>query len=273
MFVGALENAAATGAGKNMAASVSPIDGKSVGRSVEEQRLREELAGFYRAAAFYGWDDLTSTHISVRLPGDEHHFLLNPFDLMFEEVTASSLLKIDLNGNLVEPSESRVNKAGFTIHSAIHAARADAMCVVHFHTVDGVAVGAQPRGLLPISAHALFLTGRVGYHEYEGVVDSSAEGPRILGALEDNVALFLRNHGTLAIGSTIAEAFYNIFTLEKACKIQTAALAGTDGLIEVDDAIARHMQGQIGRSFQSLYDMSWAAVLRMLDRRDPSFRT
>lgn len=255
-----------------MATVLTPLRANVVDRPEEEQKLREELAGFYRAAAHYGWDDLTSTHISVRLPGPDHHFLLNPFDLMFEEITASSLLKIDLQGNLLEPAVGKVNKAGFTIHSAIHAARPDAMCVVHFHTVDGIAVGAQPRGLLPISAHALFLCGRVGYHAYEGVVDSADEGPRILAALDGNIALFLRNHGTLAIGSTIAEAFYNIFTLEKACKIQTTALAGTQGLVELEQAMADHMQGQIGSGFRSLYDMTWEAVLRMMDRRDPSFR-
>jgi ribulose-5-phosphate 4-epimerase/fuculose-1-phosphate aldolase len=255
--------------------------GKSSVRSItaghpswsEAERIsRTELAAAYRIAAHYGWGDLTSTHISVRLPGPEHHFLINSLHQMFEEITASSLLKIDMQGNLVEPSDGIVNKAGFVIHSAVHAAREDAKCVFHFHTVSGIAVGAQRLGLLPVSAHALFLCGRVGYHDYEGVVDDEGEQPRIVRDLGSNAALFLRNHGTLAVGATVAEGFYNSYMLERACQIQLAALSNGPDVVLQNQASADHMQAQMGKTFGRIFDISWDALVRLMDRKDPSYR-
>jgi ribulose-5-phosphate 4-epimerase/fuculose-1-phosphate aldolase len=252
--------------------ALKSVAARSASWSQEERQLRIELAAAYRIAAHFGWGDLTSTHISVRLPGPEHHFLINSLNQMFEEITASSLLKIDMDGDLVEPSDALVNKAGFVIHSAIHAARDDAKCVFHFHTVPGIAVGAQQQGLLPLSAHALFLYGRVGYHAYEGVVDDEGEQPRIVRDLGTHAALFLRNHGTLTVGATIPDGFYHAYMLERACQIQIAALAGGGDIVLQDQAAATHMQRQIGKTFNTIYDISWEALVRLMDRKDPSYR-
>src|SRR6266849_3394024 len=183
--------------------------------SAEEWQARVDLAAAYRLVAFYGWDDLLFTHISARVPGSEHHFLLNPYGMMFDEVTASSLVKIDLDGNKVMDSPYQINPAGFTIHGAVHAAREDALCVMHLHTDYGIAVSAQKHGLLPISQQALFPLSSLAYHEYEGLALNEEEKPRLIEDLGNKNYMILRNHGLLTIGRSVAEAFLSMFILER----------------------------------------------------------
>src|SRR5215213_1035865 len=178
--------------------------------STEEWHARIDLAAAYRLVALYGWDDLVFTHISARVPGPEHHFLINPYGMMFEEITASSLVKVDLGGRIVMETPYQINPAGFTIHSAVHAAREDALCVMHLHTVDGVAVSAQKEGLLPISQHSLFAVASIGYHEYEGLALNDEEKPRLVADLGRKTFLILRNHGLLTVGPTVADAFLSM---------------------------------------------------------------
>jgi Ribulose-5-phosphate 4-epimerase and related epimerases and aldolases len=179
--------------------------------SAEEWALRVDLAACYRLVAMHGWDDLIFTHISARVPGPEHHFLINPYGMQFEEITASSLVKIDLDGAVVHNSGPfAFNQAGFTIHSAIHSAREDALCVLHLHTPDGVAVSTQAEGLLPISQHALLLQPHIAYHDYEGVAFNLDERDRLISDIGDKKLMILRNHGTLSTGRTIGEAFMGI---------------------------------------------------------------
>src|SRR6266508_4790068 len=187
--------------------------------SEEEWQTRVDLAAAYRLVAHYGWDDLIFTHISARVPGPEHHFLINPYGMMFDEITASSLIEIDLNGNKVKQSPYIVNPAGFTIHSAVHAARADALCVMHLHTDHGIAVSAQRQGLLPISQQALFPLSSLGYHDYEGLALNEEEKPRLVSDLGANKYMILRNHVRLTVGRSVAESFLSMFILERACKI------------------------------------------------------
>src|SRR5437762_10551058 len=203
----------------------------------EEWRTRVDLAAAYRLVAHYGWDDLIFTHISSRIPGPEHHFLLNPYGMMFDEVTASSLVKIDLEGNKVVDSPYFINPAGFTIHSAVHAARADALCVMHLHTDYGIAVSAQKNGLLPLSQQAMFALSSLAYHDYEGLALDEKEKPRLVADLGDKRSMILRNHGLLTVGRTVAEAFLGMFLLERACKIQILAQAGGGELVEIPSSI------------------------------------
>lgn len=239
----------------------------------EEWNLRVDLAALYRLVASYGWDDLLFTHLSLRVPGPEHHFLLNPFGLMFEEVTASSLVKIDVEGNKVMDTPYDVNQAGFTIHSAVHMAREDARCVMHLHTDDGVAVSAQEDGVLPITQHAMSI-GDIAYHNYEGVALDLDERERIVADLGDKQFMVLRNHGTLTVGATCADAFLAMYYLERACSMQVRALAG-------GTAITRPPQGSPEKAAQQsrvLFDgraggLAWPALLRKMDRLDDSYRT
>src|SRR5438105_7588673 len=200
-----------------------------------EWQARVDLAAAYRLVALYGWDDLIFTHISARVPGADHHFLLNPYGMMFEEVTSSSLVKIDLAGNKVMDSPYFINPAGFTIHSAIHAAREDALCVMHLHTDYGIAVSAQKEGLLPISQQAMLALASLAYHDYEGLALNEAEKPRLVTDLGDKSHLILRNHGLLTVGRTAAEAFLAMFLLERACKIQILAQAGGRELVRIPE--------------------------------------
>jgi ribulose-5-phosphate 4-epimerase/fuculose-1-phosphate aldolase len=236
-----------------------------------EWRQRVDLAACYRLVSLFGWDDLIFTHISARVPGPEHHFLINPYGLLFEEVTASALVKIDINGRKVVDSPYDVNPAGFTIHSAIHATRADATCVLHLHTRNGVAVAAQAEGLLPLSQHSIFVLGALAYHNYEGVALVDDEKPRIARDLGDKHHLILRNHGLLTVGETVADAFLHMYFLETACAIRVLAQAGGGPLIRIDptivDGVARRSCGR------SPGARSWPALLRKLDRLDPSYRT
>jgi ribulose-5-phosphate 4-epimerase/fuculose-1-phosphate aldolase len=242
--------------------------------SDEEQRLRVDLAACYRLVAHFHWDDLIFTHISARLPGPDHHFLINPYGMTFDEITASSLVKIDLHGAKVEPSPYEINPAGFTIHSAIHAARDDAKCVLHTHSLNGVAVSAQKDGVLPISQQSIFVLAALGYHDYEGVALNEDEKPRLVRDLGDKNFLMLRNHGLLTVAESIADAFLLMYLFEAACTIQVRAQGGRSELIPIDPKIiggAKMMAKQVTR--MSGGALAWPGLLRKLDRIDPSFRT
>ena len=235
--------------------------------SAEEWQARVDLAAAYRLVADYGWDDLVFTHISARVPGPEHHFLINPYGMMFEEITASSLVKVDLEGNIVMDSDYKINPAGFTIHSAVHAAREDALCVMHLHTDNGIAVSAQENGLLPISQQALFVLASLGYHDYEGLALNDEEKPRLVGDLGNKTFLILRNHGLLTVGQSVPDAFLSMFLLERACRIQILAQSGGSKLVPIPDQILAQIpaqetivtQGGRGR-------LAWPGLLRKLDR-------
>src|SRR5512143_3655712 len=205
--------------------------------SETEWDLRVALAACYRLVALYGWDDLIFTHISARVPGPEHHFLINPYGFLFDEITASSLVKVGLDGGKVGASPYEINPAGFTIHSAIHAAREDAQCVLHVHSVNGVAVSAQRDGLLPLSQHAMFALASLGYHDYEGVALNEDEKPRLVRDLGNKRSLILRNHGLLTVGRTVAEAFVAMYFLEAACMMQVRAQAGGGALTRIGQTI------------------------------------
>jgi ribulose-5-phosphate 4-epimerase/fuculose-1-phosphate aldolase len=240
--------------------------------SPEEWQLRVDLAAAYRLVAHYGWDDLIFTHISARIPGPEHHFLINPFGMMFEEITASSLVKIDMDAKKVAPSPFEVNPAGFTIHSAIHAAREDAQCVMHTHSVAGVAVSAQTHGLLPLSQQALFPLVNLAYHDYEGVALREDEKARLQADLGTANSMILRNHGILVCGASIPDAFLNLFILQRACEVQIAALAGGAPVTPVPQQIVSTMAEQAEAVTRGLGGkLAWPALLRKLDRIDPSY--
>ncbi|MFG2822263.1 class II aldolase/adducin family protein [Kitasatospora sp. NPDC048365] len=253
----------------------TPVAGTPA-RSAEELRLRRELAAVYRLVAHFRMTDLIFTHISVRVPGPEQHFLINPYGLLFEEITASDLVKIDLSGNAVEETPHPVNPAGFVIHSAIHAARSDAHCVLHTHTRAGCAVAAQADGLLPINQIAMEFHDRVGYHDYEGVALNLDEQQRLVADLGGHPALILRNHGLLTVGRTPGEAFLRMYYLDKACEIQTTAQAGGARLVlpspEVRELTARQLAGEDTDSDlqdTAAYDLAWAALLRLAHRIAP----
>lgn len=256
------------GKGKPAAASVKDQV------SPEEWEIRVHLAAAYRAVAMYGWDDLVFTHLSARVPGPEHHFLINPYGMLFEEVTASSLVKIDLDGKIVVNTGYPVNAAGFTIHSAVHEAREDAICVMHLHTVAGTAVSAQEHGLLPLNQTALLVREQIAYHEYEGVALDINERPRLVADLGDKPLMLLWNHGTLALGKSVAQAFTAMYYLERACEMQVATLAGNPKLHYAPHEVAEKTASQgAGPGLAMAGDMLvWPAILRKLDRMDPSFR-
>lgn len=243
--------------------------------SPEERALRVDLAAAYRLVALYGWDDLIFTHLSARIPGPEHHFLINDYTLMFEEMTASSLVRIDLDGNKVGDGPGAVNRAGFVIHSAIHAARADATAVIHLHTPQGQAVSAMKEGLLPFTQTAMIAHHDVAYHDHEGIADELGERERIVADLGDRNALILRNHGTLTVGASVAEAFLRMYFLERACEAQVMMLgAGRDGLNPPSAHAVETVRAQV-RSPQSRIiaeKVAWPALLRKLDRIDPGYR-
>ena len=239
--------------------------------SPEEWQLRVDLAATYRLVAMYGWDDMIFTHISVRVPGPEHHFLINPYGMLFEEITASSLVKVDLEGNIVMDSPYFVNPAGFTIHSAVHMAREDAQCVLHLHTDDGMAVSAQADGLMPLSQLSMLVRPHLSYHDYEGVALNHDERERIVADLGDKHLMMLRNHGTLAVGETCGLAFVAIYFLERACSVQVRALTAKSHMP------SREAEDTVDEQSQSLFEpgidmLAWPALLRKLDRLDPSYR-
>ena len=241
--------------------------------SEAEWDLRVDLAACYRLVAHFGWDDLIFTHISARVPGPEHHFLINPFGMLFDEITASSLVKVGLDGQKVMESPYEVNPAGFTIHSAVHAAREDAKCVLHTHSLNGVAVSAQTGGVLPISQQSIFVLSSLGYHAYEGVALRDDEKPRLVADLGDKSFLMLRNHGLLSVGETVADAFVFMYVFEAACMIQVRAQAGGGELIPIDPRIIAGAQAQAKQVTRGAGgSLAWPGLLRRLDRIDPSFR-
>lgn len=245
--------------------------------SAEEWQVRTDLAACYRLVALYGWSDLVFTHITAKIPEsvsgpDAHHFLINPYGLMFDEITASSLVKVDSQCNKVIESAFPVNPAGFVIHSAVHAARTDAACVLHTHTRAGVAVSAQKAGVLPVSQQATFVLSSLAYHDYEGVAFRDEEKPRLQANLGRANFLMLRNHGLLVVGSSIANAFLSMYTFESACRIQLDAQSGGE-LTEVNPQIVkgvaeamRVQTGGMGGAFV------WPSLIRKLDKLDPGYR-
>ena len=241
--------------------------------SADEWATRVDLAACYRLVASFGWEDLILTHISARVPGTEDQFLINPYGVYFDEITASSLVKIDLEGRKVDDSPFPVNAAGFVIHSAIHAARHDARCVLHTHTINGVAVSAQRDGLRPISQHASFVVASLGYHDYEGVALHDDEKPRLVADLGDKTSLILRNHGLLTVGPTVAEAFVAMYYLETACAIQVRAQAGGGELISVGKDVLDRVAQLVAtpRPGGGRGALIWPGLLRRLERRDPTY--
>ena len=239
----------------------------------EEWKIRVDLAAAYRLVAHHGWDDLVFTHLSARIPGPEHHFLLNPYNLMFEEVTASSLVKVDMEGRPVDPTPFITNPAGFTIHSAIHMAREDAQAVIHLHTPHGQAVSAHAEGLLPLTQTAMLIRDEVAYHDYEGVAVDLDERERIVADLGSKGAMLLRNHGTLTVGETVGEAFVRMYFLERACLAQILALSAGEGNLNNPPQGAPEVAAQQGKIGLKLAAgaLAWPALLRKMYRLDPSF--
>ncbi|NKF22837.1 class II aldolase/adducin family protein [Solimonas marina] len=238
-----------------------------------EWQARVDLAAAYRLVAHFGWDDLVFTHISARVPGEDGHFLINPYGWLFDEITASSLVKIDLAGNKVMDSPHPINPAGFTIHSAIHAARPDAHCVMHTHSLNGVAVSAQQGGVLPLSQQSTLVLASLGYHDYEGIALNDDEKPRLVADLGDKTFLMLRNHGLLTVGPTPADAFLAMYVFEATCMIQVRAQAGGGALTEVNPKIVAGVQAAAAQVTRGLGgQLAWPGLLRRLDRIDPSFR-
>ena len=238
-----------------------------------EWQLRVDLAACYRLVALYGWSDLVFTHISARIPGPEHHFLINPYGLMFDEITASSLVKVDQACNKLIDSPYPVNPAGFVIHSAVHAARDDVQCVLHTHTRAGVAVSAQKNGVLPISQQSTFVLASLAYHDYEGVAFRDDEKPRLQADMGQANFLVLRNHGLLTCGKSIADAFLAMYTFENTCQIQIAAQSGGSELTQVDPRIVEGVgqamkvqTGGLGGPFV------WPSLIRKLDRIDAGYK-
>ena len=240
--------------------------------SAQEWQLRVDLAAAYRLVALYGWDDLVFTHLSARVPGSDGHFLINPYGFMFEEITASSLVKVDINGKKVLESPYEINPAGFTIHSAVHAARDDAHCVMHTHTVNGVAISAQTEGLLPLSQQSLFVLSGLAYHDYEGVALRDDEKPRLVNDLGSNNFMILRNHGLLTCAPSIPDTFLAMYIMESACAIQLKAQSA-EKLTLVPTAVLATMREQAQEATKGLGGaLAWPGLLRKLDRLDPSFR-
>jgi ribulose-5-phosphate 4-epimerase/fuculose-1-phosphate aldolase len=255
-----------------MASRLSEV-GSSVRDQVtaEEWKTRVDLAAAYRLVAHFGWDDLIFTHLSARVPGPEEHFLINPLGLMFEEVTASNLVKVDLEGNIVLPTGYNINPAGFTIHSAVHAARHDVGAVFHTHTVAGIAVACQQQGLLPISQLSLAFYEQVKYHDYEGIALNPDEKARLVADLGDGHAMILRSHGLLTAGKDVGMAFLTLFLLEKACAVQVAAGSGGTPLIHQEEEMQKlvHMQSTNTAALGAA--LAWPALLRKAERVSPGF--
>ena len=242
--------------------------------SDEEWAIRVDLAAAYRLVANYGWDDLIFTHLSARIPGPEHHFLLNPYQLMFEEVTASSLVKVDVDGNPVDPTPFITNPAGFAIHSAIHMARDDAHAVMHVHTPAGQAVSVHQDGLLPLTQTAMLVRGELAFHEYEGVAGDLDERERLVADLGSKGGMILRNHGTLAVGGNVGECFVKLYFIERACQAQIMALSAGDRLSRPPQGAAElaSEQGSFGLKAAANL-LAWPALLRKAHRLDPGFAT
>ena len=260
-----------------MATAAMPANDDHIRSAVSEEEwaIRVDLAAAYRLVALYGWDDLIFTHLSARVPGPEHHFLINPYDLMFEEMTASALVKIDVEGKPVIDTGQPVNHAGFIIHSAIHMARDDANAVMHLHTPAGQAVSAMEFGLLPHTQTAMIAKHNVAYHEYEGIATDLEERERLVEDLGDKKAMILRNHGTLAVGKSVGDCFVRLYFLERACDAQVKMLsAGYDRLYNPPQGTEGKVETQSPSDGMAVLAerLAWPALLRKLDRIDPSFR-
>jgi ribulose-5-phosphate 4-epimerase/fuculose-1-phosphate aldolase len=248
-------------------AGVVSLQGKV---SAEEWQARVDLAALYRLVALYGWDDLIYTHISARIPGTDHNFLINPYGLTFDEITASSLVKIDLEGNILQETPYFINPAGFTIHSAVHAAREDAHYVMHLHSSAGVAVAAQKEGLLPLTQHSLVVLSRLAYHDYEGIALNLDERERLVASLGDKNLMLLRNHGTLSVGDTAGACWVGMFYLERSCTMQVMALsAGRDKVLLAPQASQDEVKSQTKSGMGGA--LAWPACLRKLDRELPGY--
>ena len=259
---------------------MNPADFPSVQGNVSaaEWQTRVDLAACYRLVAEYGWADLVFTHITAKVADADNQFLINPYGMMFDEITASSLVKIDIDGNKLDgDNPAPINPAGFVIHSAVHAARSDAKCVLHTHSLNGVAVSTQKNGVLPISQQSMVVLSSLAYHDYEGIALNDAEKPRLVADLGSKAFLMLRNHGLLTVGATIADAFLEMYLFEATCTIQVRAMAGSQGadnLIPIPQTILDGAQAQIMQGTRGLGGaLAWPALLRKLDRKDTSFRT
>ncbi|HUC12338.1 MAG TPA: class II aldolase/adducin family protein [Stellaceae bacterium] len=244
--------------------------------SAEEWQTRCDLAACYRLVDLFGWSDLINTRITARIPGQDNHYLINPYGLLFEEVTASSLVKIDAAGNKVVPSEAEINSAGFAIPGAVHRARPEVACVLHTHSIAGCAVSMQRDGLLPLNQHALQIIGDVAYHDYEGTGRNPEERARLLADLGDRHVLVLRNHGLLVLGTSIAAAFVATYRMERACAMQLAFQQSGTEFHPIDDAVVSaaydnaRIRPAAGRNDPAKFE--WPALLRKLDRIDPSYK-
>jgi len=239
--------------------------------SEAEWQVRVELAACYRLVAHFGWDDLIFTHLSARVPGPDHQFLINPYGRLFDEITASSLVKVDEDGQVIDADpDKRINPAGFTIHSAVHMARPEAGAVMHLHYAPGVAVAAQEKGLLPLSQTAMLVHGHIAYHDYEGVALDLDERERLIRDLGDKPIMLLRNHGTLSVGQSVPEAFIWTYFLVKACEIQVQAQAG--GPLNYPSQAAIDTTFKQSQGLPQVADLAWQGLIRMLDRHDPSYR-
>jgi ribulose-5-phosphate 4-epimerase/fuculose-1-phosphate aldolase len=250
---------------------ISRKAGATGSMSKVERQMRIDLAACYRLVALYGMDDMFSTHISARVPGSEEHFLLNPYGVLFEQVTASDLVRVDLDGNIVQDTPYPINSAGFVIHSAIHASRPDVTCVLHTHTVAGMAVASIEEGLLPLTQKSMRFYNRIGYHDYEGVADNPDEQGRLIRNLGSCNALILHNHGLLTCGQSVARAFFLMKNLEKCCQTQLAAMASGGKLIKLPPDLMGHAAGQVEGRLDG-EARGWSALLKKLDCIDPSYR-
>ena len=238
--------------------------------SEEEWQARVDLAALYRLAALHGWDDMIYTHISARIPGPEHHFLINPYGMLFDEITASSLVRIDVEGNILQETPYFINPAGFTIHSAVHMNREDAHFVMHLHSDQGAAGSSQKEGLLPLSQHSLICLPHLAYHDYEGIALNLDERERLVADLGDKSLMLLRNHGTLALGESAAECWNGMFFLERACKQQVMALScGRENVLIAPEAAQEEVRRQVGRGIGG--KLGWPGCLRKLDREMPGY--
>ena len=242
-----------------------------------EWRTRVDLAAAYRLVDMFGWSDLLGTHISARVPDAQDQFLINPYGLLFEEITASSLVKVDEEGNVLSESEYDVNPAGFVIHSAVHMALPDITCVLHTHTPAGTGVATQKQGLLPLTQHALAVIAHTAYHDYEGIATDLDERERLVRDLGDNRLLVLRNHGLLTVGRTVAEAFVWMYRAERACRMQLAFQQSGAEAMEIPEevqrvTIERNRLANSPQGHRPVGVKEWPALLRKLDRCDPSFR-
>lgn len=254
-----------------------PQEAPKIDCSPEEWEMRVDLAAAFRLVDLYGWSDLLATHLSARVPGPEDHFLINPFGLMFDEITASSLVKVDQEGNILSPTEYNINPAGFVIHGAIHMARPDVACVIHTHTRAGTGVATQKQGLLPITQHAMAVIAQTGYHDYQGIATDLAERESIVRDLGDNNVLVLRNHGLLTVGRTAGETFMWMYRAERACYMQLAFQQSGAELNAIPEdvqrtTIERNKFNNSEKGYRPIGKVEWPALRRKLDRIDPSYK-